>query len=91
MFHFATDTKNQEPTILLLHPEFPTFPGSAENSVKIIKSFHGLIDKFDNLPDYGNLLNVILNISLIAVQDLSDCKTQNCWQLCYMFLKREHF
>ncbi len=50
--------------------ELPTLPDSAESSQKIYQ--------FENLHDYGNFvlvtLNVILNISLIVVQNLSDCK-----------------
>ncbi len=38
------------------------------------------MNKFENLPDNGNfshvMLNVILNISLIVVQKLPDCKMQ---------------
>ncbi len=34
--------------------ELPTFPDAAEHSLKINQSFHVLIYKFENLPDYGN-------------------------------------
>ncbi len=51
-----------------------------KSSLKINQSVHVWMNKFDNLPDYGNvvpfMLNVILNVSLIAGQNLPDCKMQ---------------
>ncbi len=48
--------------------------------MKINQSVHVLMNKFDNLPDYGNIvpvvLNVILYVSLIVVQNLLECKMQ---------------
>ena len=60
--------------------ELQTLQVIAEISLIINHSFHVLMNKFENLPVYGNfvpiMLNVILNISLIVVQNLPDCKMQ---------------
>ncbi len=39
-------------------PELPTLPDSAESSLKINQSFLVQKNKFENLPDYGNLFPV---------------------------------
>ncbi len=61
-------------------PELPTLPDSAESSLNTNQSFHVLINEFENLPIYEKLfpimLSVILNVSLIVVQNLPDCKMQ---------------
>ena len=48
--------------------------------MKINQSFHVLMNKFENPPDYGNfvpiMLNVMTKISLIVVPNLPDCKMQ---------------
>ena len=73
--------------------ELPTLPDSAEKSLKINQSFHDLMNKiFENLPDYENfspvMLSVILNIFLIVVNNLPDCKMQMSTAL-YLWYK--HF
>ena len=56
--------------------ELPILSHSAERSLKINLSFYVLKNKFENLLDYGHfvpiMLNVVLNISLIVVQNLLD-------------------
>ncbi len=62
--------------------------------MKINQSFHILINKFENLPDYGNLipfmLNVVLNVSLLVVHNLPDCKMQMLAASMYLFIQRYH-
>ena len=51
--------------------ELPTVLDSAESSLKINQPFNALKNKFEDLPDYGNfvhvMLNAIPNISLVVL------------------------
>ncbi len=51
------------------------------------------MDKFEDLSDYGNLfskmLNVILNIFLIVVQNVYDCKMQILADLQFMIFEQQ--
>ena len=63
-----------------LNTELPPLQDSAASSLKINQYVHVLMNKFENLPDCGNLfpimLNLILNIFLISVQILiAKCKS----------------
>ncbi len=74
--------------IMYMYKELPTLPDSAKSSQKINQSFHVLMNRFENLPDYRSYvpirLNVILNTSLIFVQVLPDCKMQMLAALIYI-------
>ena len=47
-----------------MYSELPTLPDSAESSLKINQSFHVLMNKFENIPDYGNFVPIMLNVVL---------------------------
>ncbi len=47
--------------------ELPTLPDSAESSLKINQPFHVLMNKFDNLPDYGQFFYIMLNAGFLRI------------------------
>ena len=56
--------------------ELPTLANSAENSLKISKSFHVLMSKFENLPGYGNLFPIY---NECTYKHLPDCCKKSPW------------
>ena len=54
--------------------EQPALPDSSENSLKVDKCFHILINKFENLHYHGNIFPVMLNVilNIIDLQNFPD-------------------
>ncbi len=58
-------------------PELPTLPDSAQSSLKLNQSFHVLMNKFENLPDYGNFSSILLTVFLnVLFSKFYKCKRQ---------------